>query len=82
VYSDVKGKGKAVEEKPIEHEDEEMEDDEDEDEDMEGDEDDEDVSITTLPIHERRGLIFVGCGTGGWYGFVIRSELMGRYGGD
>ena len=49
VYSDVKGKGKAVEEKPIEHEDEEMEDDDDEDEDMEGDEDDEDVSITTSP---------------------------------
>ena len=64
-YSDVKGKGKEVEEQPIEVEDEEMEDD-DEDENMEeGDEDDEEVHLRSNT--RANELIFVGCGTGGWY---------------
>jgi hypothetical protein len=48
LVSDVKGKGKAVEEKkPIAVEDEEIDDDDDEDEDMDEVEDDEDDVFST-----------------------------------
>lgn len=49
--SDVKGKGKAPEEKPIKPQDEEMEDDDDEDDDMEEDDEDDEHVRPLLPIN-------------------------------